>query len=294
MPIRKREGSDAWYLDIRTPGGDRIRQTTGTTDRKEAQEYHDKLKHELWQVSKLGARPRRTFDDAAVRLLQECAGTTDYTNKCIHVRHWRQHFSGRYLDSLKRDEIFDALPQYNSRTKESRPLSSATKNLYLSTLRGMLNRAMHEWDWIDKAPKLSDLPGKPKRIRWITREEAQQLLGAIQADWLRDVATFALATGLRRANVLGLEWSQVDLVNRRAWIHPNQTTSEPMKAGCIWRRSWICTRVRSSAGPRDQRWPATWYCRLCWPQSGNANRVPALWCIRIRAVSSPAMTGSHS
>ncbi|MBU9614744.1 site-specific integrase [Burkholderia multivorans] len=222
MSIRKRKGSDAWYLDIRTPGGGRIRQTTGTVDRKEAQEYHDKLKHEVWQMAKLGERPRRTFDDAAVRLLHECAGTSDYTNKCIHIRHWRQHFSGRYLDSLKRDEIFDALPQYSSRTKEPRPLSSATKNLYLSTLRGMLNRAMHEWDWIDKVPKLSDLPGKPKRIRWVTKDEAQRLIDAIRADWLRDVTILGFATGLRRANLLNLEWSQVDLVNRRAWIHPDQ------------------------------------------------------------------------
>ena len=33
---------------------------------------------------------------------------------------------------------------------------------------------------------------------------------------------FSLETGLRRANVVGLEWSQVDLVRRTAWIHPDQ------------------------------------------------------------------------
>ena len=31
-----------------------------------------------------------------------------------------------------------------------------------------------------------------------------------------------LATGLRAANVTGLQWSQVDLVRRLAWIHPDQ------------------------------------------------------------------------
>lgn len=123
---------------------------------------------------------------------------------------------------LKRDEIFDALPQYSSRTKEPRPLSSTTKNLYLSTLHGMLNRATPEWDWIDKAPKLSVLPGKPKRIRWVAREEAQRLIDVIRADWLRDLAILGFATGLRRANLLNLESSLVDLVNRRARIHSDQ------------------------------------------------------------------------
>ena len=36
------------------------------------------------------------------------------------------------------------------------------------------------------------------------------------------MARFALATGLRERNVTGLEWSQVDLERRVAWIHPDQ------------------------------------------------------------------------
>jgi len=36
------------------------------------------------------------------------------------------------------------------------------------------------------------------------------------------MAAFSLATGLRRANVTGLLWSQVDIVKRMAWIHPDQ------------------------------------------------------------------------
>ena len=39
---------------------------------------------------------------------------------------------------------------------------------------------------------------------------------------LADMAAFSLATGLRRANVTGLEWSQIDLARRLAWIHPDQ------------------------------------------------------------------------
>jgi len=36
------------------------------------------------------------------------------------------------------------------------------------------------------------------------------------------MARFALATGLREANVTGLQWSQVDLARRVAWIHADQ------------------------------------------------------------------------
>ncbi|MDR3100796.1 MAG: site-specific integrase, partial [Paraburkholderia sp.] len=63
MSIRKRKGSDVWHVDIRTPGVSRIRQSTGTSDRKEAQELHDKLKHEAWRVAKLGEKPRHYFEE---------------------------------------------------------------------------------------------------------------------------------------------------------------------------------------------------------------------------------------
>ena len=36
------------------------------------------------------------------------------------------------------------------------------------------------------------------------------------------MAAFTLATELRAANVAGLQWTQVDLVRRVAWVHADQ------------------------------------------------------------------------
>ena len=36
------------------------------------------------------------------------------------------------------------------------------------------------------------------------------------------MAAFSLATGLRAANVTGLQWQQADLTRQLAWIHPDQ------------------------------------------------------------------------
>lgn len=222
MSIRKRKGSDVWYIDIRTPGGGRVRQTAGTTDKKEAQEYHDKLKHELWRIGKLGERPMYTWEHAAERMLAESEHLADYGNRMIHIRHFQRFFAGRPLASITRDEMYAALPEWDQRCKEPRPVSRATKNKYLGTLRILMKLAAEKWEWIDRAPKLEDLKLANRRIRWITKTEAQRLIDAIRADWMRDVAIVGFATGLRRANLLELEWSQVDLVNRRAWIHPDQ------------------------------------------------------------------------
>jgi len=60
-----------------------------------------------------------------------------------------------------------------------------------------------------------------RRVRWITREQSNQLL-ALLPEHLAELVRFSLATGLRQANVLQLEWSQLDLQRRVAWIHPDQ------------------------------------------------------------------------
>ncbi|WP_218139717.1 site-specific integrase [Allochromatium warmingii] len=69
------------------------------------------------------------------------------------------------------------------------------------------------------------MPEPKQRIRWLTREEADRLIGELP-EHLADMARFSLATGLREANVTGLEWSQVDLERRVAWIHPDQAKAK--------------------------------------------------------------------
>ncbi|MCR2828986.1 site-specific integrase [Acidithiobacillus ferrooxidans] len=55
----------------------------------------------------------------------------------------------------------------------------------------------------------------------MTHDEAQGLLAELP-EHLRDMTTFSLATGLRQTNVKLLEWGQIDLRRRVAWIHPDQ------------------------------------------------------------------------
>lgn len=220
MSIRKRGG--VYYVDLRTPSGERIRRSCGTGDRKEAQEYHDSLKTDMWRIQKLGEKPHYTYREAAVRYLKEQVTKRDYANKVRHIRHFGLTFANRHIDSITTNEIMSALPQVLYRGDRTQPASIATRNRYLATVRGMLNDAALKWEWIVRAPRLLQKKEDNKRVRWITRDEAQKLLSAINRDWMRDATAFGFATGLRQANITSLEWSQVDLVRRRAWIHPDQ------------------------------------------------------------------------
>jgi integrase len=105
--------------------------------------------------------------------------------------------------------------------KKAEGVSNAAVNRVLEVIRAVLRRAVNEWDWMDKAPRVRMLPEPRRRIRWITREETERLLAELP-EHLRAMARFSLETGVRKSNVTGLQWSQVDLRRRCAWIHPDQ------------------------------------------------------------------------
>ena len=60
------------------------------------------------------------------------------------------------------------------------------------------------------------------RERALTVDEAKALLADLPAHQ-HETVLFALATGLRQSNILKLEWSQVNLELRHAWIHGMQS-----------------------------------------------------------------------
>ncbi|WP_199065457.1 site-specific integrase [Chitinimonas sp. BJB300] len=97
----------------------------------------------------------------------------------------------------------------------------ATHNRYLALLRALLRKAEKEWDWIEKAPHISLFHEATCRIRWITPEEAQRLISFLPKH-LVPVVQIALATGLRRSNVYGLKWDQINMQKHIAWIHPDE------------------------------------------------------------------------
>ena len=94
----------------------------------------------------------------------------------------------------------------------------ATVNRYLATIRSVLRAARDEWQWLDSVPKIKLLPGEVARDRWLTREEAKQLLDACPPH-LNALVRFALSTGCRASEITGLQWNRVDLSRRTAWLN---------------------------------------------------------------------------
>jgi integrase len=99
--------------------------------------------------------------------------------------------------------------------------SPATANRHQQLIRAILREAWREWEWIDKVPAVKLYEEPKRRVRWITPEQAKTLLAELP-EHQREMALFALATGLRQGNVTGLRWLQVDLERRTVWIPANK------------------------------------------------------------------------
>ena len=214
MPLYKR--GSTWWVDIVVPDGERIRRSTGTESKTLAQEFHDKLKAEVWRISKLGEKPRHTWNEAVVRWLKEQSHKATIEMDKIHLRWLDAFLNGKPLDTISRSMI-DKITE----AKLAEGVTNATVNRVLEILRAILRRCVNEWEWLDKAPMVRMLKEPTRRIRFLTRQEADRLLRELP-DHMADMVAFSLATGLRRSNVTGLLWSQVDLARQVAWIHADQ------------------------------------------------------------------------
>ncbi len=228
MGLRKR--GKTWWIDITTTRGERIRRSAQTEDRQKAQEYHDCLKADLWREDKLGDRPKISWDEAALRWLDEKSGKATLSKDEEHLRWLQPIMRGRLLGEIGR-EVIDRI----IREKKKDGVSPATINRTLALVRSILKKAI-EWEYIDRAPVVRLLAEPKRRIRWLTKTEAERLLQNLP-EHQRDIAEFALSTGLRQANILGLEWSQIDLTRRVAWIHPDQSKSRRAIAVPLNRRA---------------------------------------------------------
>jgi integrase len=210
--IHRRGDSPFWWIDVVLPNGTRIRQSTRTEDRKEAEALVAKLKHDAFRESQFGIKPKRSWQEAVVRYLSYKASLRDVEKQrrlCVKLDSYLGKF---LLDDINGDVIWTICE--GERKKGNKP---ATINRCLALVRSILRMAHYEWQWTDRIPKVRLLPGEVERDRWLSREEAERLL-MFCPPHLAAIVRFGLATGCRAREITGLEWSRVDLKRSTAWL----------------------------------------------------------------------------
>lgn len=184
-----------WHIVIHHQG-ERIRETTWTADRREAQRIHDELAARLWSRPKTGGE--RTWQDACVAWLKaaERSQSDRYTLRALD-------YPDRPLTQCTADSFVAAL---DGKTP-------ATYNRHRALIVAILRLAGLDF-------KMPTRKVKTGRLRFLTADEWQRLHAALP-DYLKPIAAFAITTGLRQQNVTHLRWDDLDLKRAVMWVHPD-------------------------------------------------------------------------
>ena len=99
--------------------------------------------------------------------------------------------------------------------------ATATVNRYLGLLSHACTIAIKEWQWmaVNHLVQISNKPREAQgRTRFLSDEERERLLVVCRSSksiHLFTIVTLALSTDMRRGEILGIKWENVDLQNRR-------------------------------------------------------------------------------
>lgn len=211
MPYRRKD-SPIWWASYTDASGKRVRRTTGTTDRREADALEAKWKLEAHQVRQWDAPPGRSFDELMLKYFRAMqADGRDMERHAYALRKLKPTFAGRELLTLKRSDIRSYIDQ-----RREDGVGSATINREIGLLSAAINYARREWEWdIPNNAERMRLKEPEGRVRSLTVQEARKLIEeaekATRSPHLADFIRLALNTGCRRGELLKLRWEQVDL-----------------------------------------------------------------------------------
>lgn len=200
--------------------GKQVRVSSKTSDEKLAKRYLAEQYAQSFRKEKLGEKPRRTWTEAVEAYLRDRKHLKSIHSYEYHREWWDAEFKKRnliYLDQLEPEVIKKIRDEELARPKlrGGGQRSPADVNRKLALLRAVMHAAYSEYRWLDGvAPLYRFAPGgSVERIRHLKPEEVLRLSRAMPEQY-RDLVLMAVATGLRRGNVLRMRWDQIDFGSR--------------------------------------------------------------------------------
>lgn len=230
MGLYRREDSTNWWYKFKFKKR-LVQESSGTSNREEAEQVEALRKRELFEEHRLGVKPSKLWNDAVAEYVSTLPEGRNKEQTKAELRWFDQYLGGRALKEIDQDLLLQvrraraALVEQRAgqaRASGYKPRSERASPGHLNRVMGIARAVLHhavDLKWLDSVPVLHQVPDRKRAPRFITREQAEKLLAELPDHQARMVI-FALETGLRRGNVTHLKWVQVDLARRLAWVNP--------------------------------------------------------------------------
>lgn len=212
---------DVYYAKIRNSKTNKIiRKSTGTGNKVLARQVEKGITEALIKGLWSPEANRLTFSEMAEDIENDYA-----INKRRSGRTLKTYLKslGKVFGGMKAQEITEAaITDYKLKRLE-KGLSNDGVNGQLIILRRMLNLAKENKKLLT-VPKITLLKGKV-RLGFFSEDEFFALRGCLP-DYLKVFLTLAYHTGMRKSEMLGLQWNQVDLEVGKISLTADQTKNE--------------------------------------------------------------------
>ena len=195
-----------WHIDKQV-FGQRLCESTYTDSLEEAEKYLANRIESLRQVAMYGARPKRTFREAATKFLVENQHKKSIHTDAIRLKELNSYIGDLYIDSIHMNIL---QPFIEAKKKEGRKMQ--TINHGLKVVRRIINLAANEWSgdngltWLSNAVKIRLLPTNDVRKPYPLNWDEQERLFKELPHHLRQMALFAVNTGCRDQEICSLKW----------------------------------------------------------------------------------------
>lgn len=206
-----------WQID-KVFRGQRLRESTGTSDRQEAEQYLIHRLEQLRQQKVYGVRRTRTWEEAATRFLLENKEQPSIKLTAHHLTHLHPylkdlpltHIDDQALEPFVKDRLNGMVLPCG---KQLKPVAPRTINISIERVIRVLSLCARKWrdeerrPWLDSVPMLAklDLKKKVREPYPMTWEEQSILFGELPAH-LQTMALFKVNTGCREQEVCKLRW----------------------------------------------------------------------------------------
>lgn len=232
--IYKQPGCNLYYIRYVGLDGKIKREATHSKDYKEAEGIlidKKKIVKDGKEPEPIKKIPNHMFEELVKAYKKWAERQRSYKSKKYLIDQLKDDFSNLPLRSFNTMVVeqyqSDRTVRDRRKTKEKLPKGNkpATINRLTATLKHMLTKAV-EWELVEegilkKVRRVKQLEENNGRLRFLTQEECQRLIDCCNP-LLKPIVVIALNTGLRKDNILSLEWN-VNIDLNHGFIFVTQT-----------------------------------------------------------------------
>lgn len=225
LQTKSRKNGEIYYAVLNMPGGKKKWINLHLPVQNNKRIATEKLNRILAEYKYENQEGRMKFSDACEEWKEYVRPLIKNVTYTEYVRHLKNHITPYfekkilYLDEIT-PRMIEAFFNYEviSGRKDGKEggLSQRAIKLHYVILNQVFKHAFYKGE-VNSNPcervRLPRMPKKMKKLNFYSVEESREVLKALEGSPVRDMVEVTLLYGLRRSELLGIQWSKVDFHN---------------------------------------------------------------------------------